>query len=103
MLQNAIIERLDQDISVIAGLVGCIEANQSRWKPTFEKWSILEVINHLADEEVENFKTRLDLTLHHPTQEWPAITPDTWAEDGTYNIRHHSESTERFVLARKAS
>jgi hypothetical protein len=103
MLQNAIIERLDQDISVIAGLVGCIEANQSRWKPTFEKWSILEVINHLADEEVENFKTRLDLTLHHPTQEWPAITPDTWAEDGAYNIRHHSESTERFVLARKAS
>ena len=67
--------RLAANGGAVAALAAGIDADQSRWKPSADAWSVLEVINHLADEELEDFRQRLDLTLHQPQAPWPAIDP----------------------------
>ena len=60
------IARLAANVRVFEGLAGGVGAEQARWKPAPERWSILEVLNHLYDEEREDFRQRLDFTLHRP-------------------------------------
>ena len=45
------IGRLASTLKVFEGLFGNVSEDQARWKPGADKWSLLEVINHLADEE----------------------------------------------------
>jgi len=93
--------RLRANADVIAALVAGVDAGQACWKPEPAQWSILEVVNHLADEEVEDFRTRLDLTLHRPDAAWPQIDPQKWAVDRRYNEGRLAEALERF-LGRRA-
>jgi len=48
-----------------------INAELAVWKPAPGKWSILEVVNHLYDEEREDFRQRLELVLKDPALAWP--------------------------------
>jgi hypothetical protein len=61
------------------------------------------VINHLADEEKEDFRVFLDLALHRPHQSRPKIAPQTWVTERKYNERDPGESLQRFAAARKES
>lgn len=65
------IERLSTNRHVISGLATTVSLEQARWKPSPAKWSILEVINHLYDEEREDFRQRLGLVLNNPEETWP--------------------------------
>lgn len=103
MQAKFVIHRLAENVDTISSLVSGTSIEQACWKSSPRKWSILEVVNHLADEEVEDFRTRLDLVLHHLTQEWPAINPEAWAVDRVYNTRDLSESLRRFVTTRQES
>ena len=58
MNPNYFVERLSTNCEVFPGLVKGISLEQARWKPAPDKWSILEVINHLYDEEKEDFRQR---------------------------------------------
>ncbi len=68
--------QLSQNADTISSLVQNVSTTQSRWKPKPGDWSILEVINHLYDEEREDFPARLNLLLHHPGQPWPKFDPE---------------------------
>ena len=74
---------------------------------TFESgldpWSILEVTNHLVDEEREDFRARLDLVLHHPEEAWQAIDPERWVTERGYNQHVLDQSREAFLTARRKS
>lgn len=98
-----IFARLAQNIATVGGLVEGITPPQARWKPSPDQWSILEVVNHLADEEVEDFRMRLGLLLENPEQPWPDIDPENWAGERDYNARNLAESLHRFAEARRAS
>lgn len=71
-----------------------VSAEQARWKPDSESWSILEVINHLHDEERRDFRVRLDLILRNPDREWPAIDPQGWVVEYKYNKRELESSLD---------
>ena len=103
MQADAIIARLAANADVFRALVHDVGPDQARWRPAPDQWSILEVVNHLADEEVEDFRTRLDLTLHRPDEAWPPIDPVAWAVERGYRERDLAESIERFVRRRAAS
>jgi len=67
------------------------------------KWSILEVICHLADEEADDFRARTRLTLEDPARDWPKIDPEGWPRDRNYNERDLSAELDRFAAARTES
>ena len=80
-----------------------ISEPQARWKPDPESWSILEVVNHLYDEEREDFRLRVDYILHHPDRSWPPINPKGWVMERAYNQRDLSLSVEDFLKERQKS
>jgi hypothetical protein len=80
-----------------------ISDEQARWKPDPGTWSILEVINHLYDEEREDFRVRVDYILHHPGQSWPPINPQGWVTERGYNQRELSQSVQAFLDERRKS
>jgi hypothetical protein len=60
-------------------------------------------MSHLADEEVEDFRRRLDLTLHRPEVAWPRIDPQRWAVERRYNEGSLDEALARFLDRREQS
>ncbi len=73
------------------------------WKPPSQNWSILEIVCHLLDEEVDDFRKRIEMTLQNPGDLWPEINPELWAVDRRYNERDLQEVVGRFVNARQQS
>ncbi|MGC9348433.1 MAG: DinB family protein [Anaerolineae bacterium] len=94
---------LREQVDVVRGLVAGVSPPQARWKPDPDRWSILEVINHLYDEEREDFRLHLDTILHHPEDPWHAIRPMAWVEERRYNERELDASLENFLEERRAS
>ncbi len=84
-------------------LVEQVSLGQARWKPDLDSWSILEVLNHLLDEERLDFRVRLDITLNRSKESWPAIDPPAWVIERNYNERNLQESLIDFMEARKDS
>jgi hypothetical protein len=95
--------RLRQSAAAIVALAEGITPEQARWKPTLEEWSLLEVICHLCDEEREDFRQRLDLTLHHPEADWPPIHPSAWVTERAYNQRDLPTMVAAFAQERDRS
>lgn len=89
--------------AMISALVQSLSDQQARWRPDPASWSILEVINHLWDEEREDFRVRIDYTLYHPGEPWPGIDPGGWVTECRYNERRLRASLDGFLSAREAS
>jgi uncharacterized damage-inducible protein DinB len=66
MIYNYIFEKLDGNASTFKSLLENISEEQARWKPSSEKWSLLEVTNHIYDEEREDFRQRIKNVLENP-------------------------------------
>ena len=97
------VNRLTHQPAVISSLVERVGAEQARWKPAADRWSMLEVVNHLYDEEREDFRPRLDSVLHRPGEPLPPIDPPRWAIERRYNERELRESLARFLEERQKS
>ncbi len=76
---------------------------QAQWKPTPDDWSILEVICHLADEEREDFRTRVRWALGGGVEPWHPIDPQGWVTSRGYNQQELSASVADFLAEREAS
>ena len=95
--------QLERNAHVFRLLAAGLSQEQQRWKPTPDEWSVLEVINHLADEDAEDFRARLDAILHRPDQAWEPIDPQAAISARAYNTRGMDVSLERFVTERYRS
>ncbi len=80
-----------------------VTEEQARWKPNPQDWSMLEVINHLYDEEREDFRRRVDYLLHRPDEPWPPIDPQGWVTARQYNQRDLAASLDNFLDERRQS
>ena len=100
---RTIIHALARNAFAIGGIVAGVSDEQARWKPTASDWSILEVINHLYDEEREDFRTRVDFVLHRPGEDPPGIDPEGWVSERSYNERDLAESVQRWLAERRQS
>ncbi len=95
--------RLAESAAAVRAVVAGITEEQARWKPDPESWSLLEVVNHLGDEEREDFRRRIDYTLHRPGETWPPIDPAGWVTARQYNERELEGSLAAFWSAREES
>jgi hypothetical protein len=103
MFLQQCIERLAGQAGIIHSLVEGVSDDQARWKADVNTWSILEVINHLYDEEREDFRAHLDFILRQPDHPWPLIDPQGWVTKRRYNKRDFRESVENFLKERQNS
>ena len=98
-----LIGQMNNHAGAIHSLTLGISNQQACWKPAPEAWSILEVINHLYDEEREDFRVRVEYILYHPDQSWPPINPEGWVLERGYNQRELSQSVDDFLKERQKS
>jgi hypothetical protein len=103
MDKDDFINQMSNHAETIRSLALGISAEQARWKPDPESWSILEVINHLYDEERLDFRVRVDTILHHRDQTWPPIDPQGWVTERGYNQRDLAQSVDNFLEERQNS
>jgi hypothetical protein len=103
MNHQQIVERLSTNSDVFKHLLQGVPEDQARWKPAADRWSLLEVVNHLYDEEFEDFGKRIELVLSDPARPWPPIDPEGWVVQRRYNERNFRESLSNFLTAREAS
>jgi hypothetical protein len=99
----AIAQQLVRQAQSIRSLTTSVTEEQARWKPTPDDWSLLEVINHLYDEEREDFRQRIDYLLHRPGEEPPPIDPVGWVTARAYNQRSLAVSLQNFLNERDQS
>jgi len=95
--------RLAANAEAVRALASGLGADQARWRPAPEAWSLLEVVNHLLDEEREDFRARLGLVLRDPAAPWPPIDPQGWPRTRDYQSRDLAASLEAFLGERRAS
>ncbi|AWN22736.1 DinB family protein [Deinococcus irradiatisoli] len=98
-----LVQALERSGNAVALLASHLSDDEARWQPGPGRWSALEIINHLADEESADFRTRLALLLHAPREAWPPIDPQRWVQQRRYNERSLLPSVERFLTERQAS
>jgi hypothetical protein len=86
------IERLLKDAS----------AAKLRKKPAPDKWSVAEILAHLADAEIV-VGYRLRATLGAPGAPIQAYDQDSWASSGHYAKRDPRKSLEQYRAVREAN
>jgi hypothetical protein len=100
---NSVVLRLAATARAIDAVTRDLSREEVTWKPDPARWSVLEVVNHLGDEEAEDFRTRLDIALHRPAEPFPPIDPQGWVRSRDYAARRLGESLDRFLAERDRS
>lgn len=73
---QALLKTLEDNGERIKAMVQHFSDQDLRWKPDPDSWSMLEVINHLVEEEEEDFSVRLRITLQGAGDPWQPIDPE---------------------------
>lgn len=94
-VQAATAERLDR-------LIKGVSTSELRKRPAPEKWSVSEIIAHLADGEIVG-AFRLRFILGSPDSPVVAYDQDKWVTSGHYDKRDPQKSVELFRVLREAN
>lgn len=100
---NDALALLEAHAAAIEALVRSTPAEAARRRPAPDAWSTLEVVCHLYDEEREDFRTRIDYTLHRPGEQAPPIDPEGWVTARAYASRDLHERLAAFLDERARS
>ncbi len=103
MNHQIIIEELSKNKDVFKSLFTNISDEQKFYKPLPEKWCLLEVLCHLHDEEIEDFRTRVKQTLETPADPLPPIDPVAWVTERSYIEQDLEEMLAKFLNERTRS
>jgi hypothetical protein len=97
------VESLEQSGIVLVNTYAGMTEQQARKSPQPGKWSLLEILCHLCDEERDDFRQRLRLLLEDPRQDWPAIDPEGWVQARGYASRKLASALADFQKERAGS
>lgn len=103
MNADALIARLAPFPATLDALLAHLPDADWRWRPAEGGWSLVEVVNHLVDEEVEDFRARLRYVLENAPGPWPPLDPEGVVTSRRYQERDPAESLRRFRDERSAS
>lgn len=103
MNAEALFQRLENSSEVFPLLFQDIPDADMRWQPPSGNWSLLEIICHLAHEEVSDFRARLKSTLEDPAKTWPPIDPEGTVVEQAFNQQEVNVSIEAFLAERATS
>ena len=97
------VSQLESNKAVMEKLFGDLDSEQARWKPGEDRWSALEILNHLIDIEIHDFRYCFDLILFDPAKAWPSFNEIEWISSKKYNERDLGTSKNNFLEDRAKS
>jgi hypothetical protein len=100
---EALYEELARGPEIFRALLLGVTQAEAQSRPAPEAWSILEVVCHLYDEEINDFRPRLDVILHRPNDAFAPNNPQEWITERKYNERDLAEMFELFAAERTRS
>ena len=86
----------------LAGLIKGVPTSKLRQRPAPDKWSVGEILAHLADAEIVG-GFRMRLILGAPGTAIAAFDQDAWVTSGHYAKRDPRQSVEQFRAVREAN
>lgn len=91
---GAILARMARFPDVLDALLAGVSDDGARWRPDGEGWSLVEIVDHLVDEEEVDFGPRLRVVLEDPSRDFEPIDPE-----GAVASRRDQERDLRSALA----
>ena len=98
-----IIEKIEENLHVFEALLSPVSVVESAWKPDQSKWSLTEIVCHLVDEEVEDFRARIKHCLQGNEGLPPAIDPVGWVSSRSYTDQDYNKKILEFIKERSTS
>jgi hypothetical protein len=86
----------------IERLIKGVSTAKLRKRPAPDKWSVSEIVTHLADAEIAG-SFRMRLILSAPGTPVAAFDQDAWVVTGHYETRDPRKSLEQFRVLREAN
>lgn len=103
MEHTQIIDALGRNKNVFKELLFELDEQCYRWRPSAEKWNLLEIVCHLRDEEREDFRTRTRHVLEAIDGPPPSIDPASWVKERGYADQDYAKSLDEFLQERESS
>lgn len=100
---GAIIKQLENNKDVFKNLLKDTPKEDYQWRPQPEKWNLLEIVAHLLDEEILDFKARIKHALYYPEKELIPIDPEGWVTSHNYKNKDYNTTLNSFLEERTNS
>ncbi len=102
-----LVQRALRDLSSAQGLVSAVveglSAADCRRREAEDRWSMLEILHHLWDEEREDFRVRIRHLVEKREGDFPAIDPEGWVKERKYNEQPLERVVRGFLQERNES
>ena len=96
------IELQRQTPKILAELIAGASEQQLKTRPGKDKWSVAEILAHLAEDEIAS-AWRYRQMVEHSGIPLAGFDQDLWARIGDYNSREAQDSLELFRLLRSVN
>lgn len=100
---DVLIDRLERFLITFPAAIVAFAPEDTTWKPDDQSWSVHDIVCHMVDEEREDFRTRVLMTLEDPTQAWPSIDPEGWPISRNYQSLDLRTQLEEWAIERVKS
>ena len=95
---SEIIRQLTDNAEAIRALVQTFSSEHAQWKPDPETWSLKEVMEHVYNEELLDFRKHLKEMLNDPPQPWGKFRREDYVP-----VEDYHQALVGFLTERKAS
>ncbi|MEZ5003916.1 MAG: hypothetical protein R2730_12880 [Chitinophagales bacterium] len=98
-----IIQQLEIHQNVFAQILTIDNSFDVSWKPEVSKWCLLDIACHLLDEEIYDFRSRVQHTLENPHLKMSPIDPEGWVNSKKYMEQNYSTVVQKLLEERNHS
>lgn len=96
-MEEQLINRLESNLSVINDQLNNRGREEYFYLPDPKSWSMIQVLDHLVDEEQYDFRARLFSVLEDPNKKLPAFDPIKTLEKKSFVDEDFNELLDQFM------
>lgn len=97
MNHERIIENIKANRDVFSTILSNKNKHEYLWKPSDEKWCLIEIVCHLYDEEREDFRSRVKHTLETPEKPLAMFDQIAWVKDKKYIEQDYNQMLRKLL------
>ena len=103
MEAGTITNELKRNGKVFSDLLSSLNEKAVTFRNAPGKWSLLEIVCHLLDEERLDFRARMRHIMERPDMEFEPIDPEGWVVSHRYSEKKFEKALDDFLNERKLS